>query len=485
MGVATRGVKFKFSAGEKVLCYEPDPTKAKVLYESKVLDLVVSRDERGRKVPEYLIHFFGWNSSWDRCVREEFILPYTEENQELQSKLANEAALSIKGKRKSKLPPLIKETLNKKLCNDSGNEKSENQDSSQSGSDTESSEDDTEKDVSIKIPEVLKLQLEEDWRSITKKNKDVKIEEAIREIPETSLKVEVGISNELITPKMEAPSSPVRIQKGRPALKTLKTSPVIKTEPSSSPDTKPQMEKCFKKPTRGRPRLASTRILRSSDKPKQSPVVEDPSTTTNQLSTPDMKPLPEPGPSVEARVTRKSLQQSTSPPPPTSTDVSFHPPPPIVPEKNSTAEKNFTASHCPSTDSSSHSTFSNPKLGQQYHLINNAGMLQDVLTWSILPQHFYEQIPAAPSLIYGAQHLLRLFVKLPDLLSKMSISNQKTQTLICILESFLIYTLSSSFLFMCKNLHRLITFFKTNCLDSSLSVMVKRKQDELWPRNYW
>lgn len=32
----TRGVKFKFSAGEKVLCYEPDPTKAKVLYESKV-----------------------------------------------------------------------------------------------------------------------------------------------------------------------------------------------------------------------------------------------------------------------------------------------------------------------------------------------------------------------------------------------------------------------------------------------------------------
>ncbi|GFV53731.1 male-specific lethal 3 homolog [Trichonephila clavipes] len=140
MGVATRGVKFKFSAGERVLCYEPDPTKAKVLYESKVLDLVVSRDERGRKVPEYLIHFFGWNSSWDRCVREEFILPYTEENQELQSKLANEAALSMKGKRKSKLPPLIKETLNKKLCNDNGNKNSENKDSSHSGSDTESSE---------------------------------------------------------------------------------------------------------------------------------------------------------------------------------------------------------------------------------------------------------------------------------------------------------------------------------------------------------
>lgn len=34
--VSTRGPKHKFSIGEKVLCYEPDPTKAKVLYDSKV-----------------------------------------------------------------------------------------------------------------------------------------------------------------------------------------------------------------------------------------------------------------------------------------------------------------------------------------------------------------------------------------------------------------------------------------------------------------
>lgn len=34
--VSTRGVKYKFGEGEKVLCYEPDPTKAKVLYDSKV-----------------------------------------------------------------------------------------------------------------------------------------------------------------------------------------------------------------------------------------------------------------------------------------------------------------------------------------------------------------------------------------------------------------------------------------------------------------
>lgn len=34
--VSTRGVKFKFTEGEKVLCYEPDSSKAKVLYDSKV-----------------------------------------------------------------------------------------------------------------------------------------------------------------------------------------------------------------------------------------------------------------------------------------------------------------------------------------------------------------------------------------------------------------------------------------------------------------
>lgn len=34
--VSTRGVKLKFTEGEKVLCYEPDPAKTKVLYNSKV-----------------------------------------------------------------------------------------------------------------------------------------------------------------------------------------------------------------------------------------------------------------------------------------------------------------------------------------------------------------------------------------------------------------------------------------------------------------
>lgn len=44
-----------------------------------------------KKIYVLCLNFF----SWDRCVREEFILPFTEENVELQTKLATEAALTM------------------------------------------------------------------------------------------------------------------------------------------------------------------------------------------------------------------------------------------------------------------------------------------------------------------------------------------------------------------------------------------------------
>ncbi|XP_053680952.1 protein male-specific lethal-3 [Anopheles nili] len=93
--VSTRGhnTKYKFTDGEKVLCYEPDPTKAKVLYDSKVLEVSEGKDKRGRRIVEYLIHFQGWNSSWDRKVSEDFILKDTEENRQLQKDLAEKSQL--------------------------------------------------------------------------------------------------------------------------------------------------------------------------------------------------------------------------------------------------------------------------------------------------------------------------------------------------------------------------------------------------------
>ena len=37
--MSSRGIKFNFFPGESVLCFEPDPTKARVIYEAKVINL--------------------------------------------------------------------------------------------------------------------------------------------------------------------------------------------------------------------------------------------------------------------------------------------------------------------------------------------------------------------------------------------------------------------------------------------------------------
>lgn len=61
----------------------------------QVLEVIESKDRRGRRTVEYLIHFQGWNSSWDRCVSEDFVLKDTEENRQLQRDLAEKSQLQL------------------------------------------------------------------------------------------------------------------------------------------------------------------------------------------------------------------------------------------------------------------------------------------------------------------------------------------------------------------------------------------------------
>ena len=58
--------KGKFEAGERILCYEPDPEKVKVVYEAKILEIQIGKDDAGKRRNEYLVHFMGWSSTWDR-----------------------------------------------------------------------------------------------------------------------------------------------------------------------------------------------------------------------------------------------------------------------------------------------------------------------------------------------------------------------------------------------------------------------------------
>lgn len=93
--VSILGVRVKFSEGKRVLCYEPDPTKAKFLYDSKVLEVVFNKNGKGCKQIEYLIHFQGWNASWDWCVLEDFVLKNTDKNRDLQKQLADKAQVKL------------------------------------------------------------------------------------------------------------------------------------------------------------------------------------------------------------------------------------------------------------------------------------------------------------------------------------------------------------------------------------------------------
>ena len=60
--------KGKFEKGEKVLCFEPDPKKTKVLYEARIMDIEISKDESGKRRNAYLIHFHGWSKTQDRYM---------------------------------------------------------------------------------------------------------------------------------------------------------------------------------------------------------------------------------------------------------------------------------------------------------------------------------------------------------------------------------------------------------------------------------
>ncbi|KAM3857019.1 MSL complex subunit 3-like [Diretmus argenteus] len=511
----SRGIKYQFHEGEKVLCFEPDPTKAKVLYDAKVVDVVIGTDEHGRRVPKYLIHFNGWNRSWDRLAAEDHVLRDTDENRKLQRKLVREAAgrMKRKGWRKRrrrlsdaksplKTPP--KEDDSDDACLISSSESSDDDDSESSNSGSSSFSEDINNmrvepethvkreceekivHIDIDIPDVLKKKLEDDCFYINKRKKLVMVpcQTNVVHILESYVKHfainKAFLANERHR-RHQSPGqnnlSPQQVcpEKNEELCKEMVdglritfdfTLPMILLYPCEQAQFKKVISSRLILPANDSSPCSSHTQRERSPSPlghnpptpqstDSQPALSDISTTTTTPTAPTPTPKRRRHPDMDCiSYQSQSLRRSTR-----NTSGSDR-----LAEGSSGGGGSATASPQPKrrlVDSSAqpkfflnlerrtpvHSGSSSPlpltpskeQGGPFYGLESRRNNeLNEVLSWKLTPDNYpLSDQPPPPSYLYGSQHLLRLFVKLPDILGKMHIPEKNLRALIKHLELFL------------------------------------------------
>ena len=90
------GANTKYKVRARVLCYEPDSTKAKMLYNARVLFIRETKKRAEGREIEYLMHFVGWSSNWDCWVEEKSILLDDSTGREIQKRTNRLANRSMK-----------------------------------------------------------------------------------------------------------------------------------------------------------------------------------------------------------------------------------------------------------------------------------------------------------------------------------------------------------------------------------------------------
>ncbi|XP_065436737.1 MSL complex subunit 3 isoform X7 [Chrysemys picta bellii] len=428
--MTARGMRLKFQRGERVLCFEPDPTKAQVLYDAKIVDIVVGKDEKGRKIPEYLIHFNGWNRSWDRWAAEDHVLRDTDENRRLQRKLARKAVARMRRKgrkkRRCRLPGV--DSVLKSLPAEENDESSENSissssDDSDEGTDEEikSEESDIEertdmkeeqeihtkrdmeeRAISIEIPEVLKKKLEEDCYYINRRKRLVKLpcQRNIITILESYVK------NFAINAAFSANERSRHHQMTSHVNMNLHYIPPEKN-----------VELC-------KEMVDGLRITFDFILPLILLYPYEQAQFKKVTSSKFFLPIKE----NAANTNRNQEELSPSPP-------LLNPPTPQSTDSQPTTE---TPVH---SGSSSPITLTPSKEGSAVFAgfegrRNNE--FNEVLSWKLMPENYPQSDqPPPPSYIYGSQHLLRMFVKLPEILGKMCFPDKNLKALVKHFELFL------------------------------------------------
>lgn len=182
----------RFEVKDKVLCYEPDKTKARVLYDATVVQV---RDDDPRHM-EYLIHFKNWNNGHDRWVDDSMVLTLSPENKRKQEALLAELLKTSSSRNLRAIPGISssqkliekerEERETRKLSRAAQSKKpSYEEDDDEDSNDDEREEEPTESTrdkpqddegyVMIPLDPKLVHHLEEDFILISKKNKILKL----------------------------------------------------------------------------------------------------------------------------------------------------------------------------------------------------------------------------------------------------------------------------------------------------------------------
>ncbi|XP_077471611.1 MSL complex subunit 3-like isoform X2 [Stigmatopora argus] len=512
----SRGIRFRFQKGERVLCFEPDPTKAKVLYDAKVLDLIIGKDEHGRRIPKYLIHFNGWSRSWDRWAAEDHVLRDTKESRKLQRKLASEALGRMKKKgwakrrhpsgTKPSLKTLPKEDDSDDTCLISSSGSSEGDgseaESSNSGDTTFSevvNKMKVEPDLSVKreseerivhvdinIPDALKKKLEDDCFYINKRKKLVMVpcRTNVVQILESYVKHfainKAFMANERYrrqqqqqqqnTTQSTSPQ-PIPPEKNEDLCKEMVdglritfdfTLPMILLYPCEQAQFKKvsssrllltvnEGSPCPANPQRERSPSPTGHNPPTPQSTDSQPALSDVSTATPTAPTPKRRRHPDMDCiSYQSQSLRRSTRNTPGGERPaegssggggssaaspqlkrrlidSSPQSKF-----ILNLDRKTPVHSGSSSPLPLTPSKERS---GPFRGLESRRNNE---LNEVLSWKLTPDNYpLNDQPPPPSYLYGVQHLLRLFVKLPEILGKMQIPERNLRALVKHLELFL------------------------------------------------
>ncbi|XP_040048308.1 MSL complex subunit 3B isoform X3 [Gasterosteus aculeatus] len=478
----SRGIKYSFRKGERVLCFEPDPTKAKVLYDAKVLDVFIGKDEHGRRIPKFLIHFNGWNrrkkKGWAKRRRRQ-------------------------SGTKSSLKTLPKEDDSDDAClisssGSSGGDDSEPE-SSNSGESTFSEDINkmrVEPDINVKreceekivhvdinIPDVLKKKLEDDCFYINKRKKLVMVpcQSNVVHILESYVKHfainKAFMANERYRRQQSTTQSsspqPVPPEKSEELCKEMVdglritfdfTLPMILLYPCEQAQFKKvSSSRLFLAANESSPCSSSAQRERSPSplghnpptpqSTDSQPALSDISGTTPTATAPTPKRRRHPDMdciSFQSQSLRRSTRNTSGGDRPaegssggggsataspqlkrrlvdTSSQPKF-----FLNLERKTPVHSGSSSPLPLTPSKERS---GPFYGLESRRNNE---LNEVLSWKLTPDNYplHDQ-PPPPSYLYGSQHLLRLFVKLPEILGKMQIPERNLRALVKHLELFL------------------------------------------------